>query len=191
MAHLIVDGLIALLFAIIVINYTYRGFIASVVGILRFFIATGVATLLAPTVGAEIQPTVEARLSLDAGGSFFSALLQKIVTSGYLSKALAFVLIFTATSILIKLIELLVNAMTKLPLINFINRALGAVMGIAVGFFWVQLVAFGSVTLATCLKDTVFLFPKGTYQNTTVLKWLYEHNIFTWIVERLFALLGK
>ena len=191
MAHLIVDGLILFLYAAIVIFYTYRGFVATLVGFLRFFIATGLAILFSPSIGTELQPTIENRLSIEADGPFFSSLLQEVVSSGYLAKALAFILVFMAASILIKLVELMVNAISKLPVINFINRTLGALLGILIGFFWVQLIAFSVVTLATYLKDTVTVFPEGTYQSTTVLKWLYEHNIFTWIVGRLLAALGR
>ena len=191
MASLVIDAIVVCLFLAIVINYTYRGFVASLVGFLSFWIASGVATLFSPQVAEYLQPFVESRLSIENGGDFFSTLLQKMISSGYLSKALAFVLVFIAASIVIKLVEVIVNAMTKLPFINLLNRLFGMAMGVVIGFFWVELIAFAGVSLAEYLNGSLAIFPEGTFQNTVVVKWLYEHNIFRWIVERFLTAFGK
>jgi len=190
MGSLIIDGSVILIFILIVVHYTHRGFVASVVGFLRFWIATGIATLFSGRVGASLQPIIEARLELEENGSFFSNLLQQIVHSGYLSKAIAFILIFIAASLFVKLIEVIMNAMTKLPFVNFINRMLGMGMGLVIGFFWVELIAFAVVSLADYLNEILTFLPEGAIRDTVVLHWLYEHNIFRWIVDRLLTALG-
>lgn len=190
MGSFVIDLAVVVLFLLIVAHYTHRGFVASVVGFLRFWIATGIATLFAGRVGASLQPIIEGRLELEENGSFFSALLQEIVHSGYLSKAIAFILIFIAASLFVKLVEVIMNAMTKLPLVNFINRMLGMAMGLLIGFFWVELIAFAVISLADYLNEIVTFLPEGAIRDTVVLHWLYEHNIFRWIVDRLLTAVG-
>ena len=51
--------------------------------------------------------------------------------------------------------------------------------------------AFAGVSLAEYLNGSLAIFPEGTFQNTVVVKWLYEHNIFRWIVERFLTAFGK
>ena len=191
MTSLILDGIVVLLFAAIVIFYTHKGFIASLVGMLRFWIATGVATLFSPRLSVLLQPLVEAKLVINSEGDFFSTLLQKVISSGYLAKTLAFILIFVAVSIVIKLVELILNAVAKLPLIKFLNRTLGLVMGLAIGFFWVELLVFASVSILSYLQGSFQILPEGTLESTTVVAWIYEHNIFNWIVEKLLSAVGK
>lgn len=191
MERYMIDGAVVLLFALIVIHYTRRGFVASLVGFLRFWIASGIATLFSGRLGAILQPIIEKRLNIDTDGSFFSSLLQEVVSSGYLAKTFAFILIFIAASIVIKLVELIVNAMTKLPLVNFVNRMLGMAMGLIIGFFWVELIAFAAVSLVDYLNVSFSFLPEGTLHDTVVLQWLYEHNIFRWIVSRLLAAIGR
>jgi len=99
-------------------------------------------------------------------------------------------LIFIAASLFVKLIEVIMNAMTKLPFVNFINRMLGMGMGLVIGFFWVELIAFAVVSLADYLNEILTFLPEGAIRDTVVLHWLYEHNIFRWIVDRLLTALG-
>ncbi len=190
MGSLCIDGFVVLVFVLIVVHYTHRGFVASLVGFLRFWIASGLAILFSGRVGSALQPIIESRLNLEADGSFFSNLLQQIVHSGYLANAISFILIFIAASIFVKLVEVIVNAMAKLPFVNFVNRMLGMAMGLVIGFFWIELIAFAVVLLADYLNEVLTFLPEGAIRDTVVLNWLYEHNIFRWIVSRLLTALG-
>ena len=191
MGSYLIDGFVVLIFVLIVVHYTRQGFASSVIGLLRFWIAVGFATLFSSSLGEVLQPVIEGHLDIGEEGGFFSMLLQEFVASGYLAKALAFFLIFVATSILIKLIEMIVNTLTKLPVINLINRLLGAAVGIAIGFFWVELLAFGAISLADYLNEMLTFLPEGALEHTVVLQWLYDHNIFRWIVSQLLAAVGR
>jgi uncharacterized membrane protein required for colicin V production len=53
-----------------------------------------------------------------------------------LSTALAFILIFIGTLILLKIASALLGLVTKLPIIKGTNRLLGALLGIILGVFW-------------------------------------------------------
>ena len=191
MAGYLIDGAMILIFLIFVAYYTHRGFVASLLGFLKFFVASGVATLFSPTLGERFQPFISERLGTGHGEDFFSVMLQKMVSSGYIAKALAFSLLFLGTIVALKIIELLAGAITKLPILHFIDRSLGMLLGVAVGFFWIQLLAFAGVALGEYTKGMFDFIPEGTYQSTTVCKWLYENNLFKWIIERLMETLAR
>ena len=189
MGSLLVDAFVLLVFFLIMIYYTLRGFVAALVGFLRFWIAASLAVFFSGRLSARIQPIIEARLNIEDDGSFFSALLEKVVSSGTLSKAIAFVLLFALASIAVKLFELLFKAMEKVPFVKLVNRLFGMMMGMVVGYFWVQILAFAMVTFADYLNAWLTFLPEGSIRNTVLLNWLYENNIFRWIVERLMTAL--
>lgn len=192
MASLWLDVIAVLLFVGFVIYYTCRGFVVSLVGLLRFAIASALATLFSPALSGVLQPLVEQNLVLETGEDFFSTLLQKFISSGHLARAIAFILIFIAASLLIKIFEVLFKMMTKkLKLIRFLDHTLGLVMGLVIGFFWVELLVFAGVSLLSYLQGSFQLLPEGTIENTTVIKWIYENNIFNFIIERLMSAVGK
>lgn len=187
MASYIIDGVLILIFLFAVAYYTHRGFVASIIGFLRFFIATGVATLFSPALGERFQPFISEKLGTGHAEDFFSVMLQEFVSSGYIAKALAFSLLFTAVILAIKIIELLAGLFTKLPVVNFVNRTLGMLVGIAVGFFWIELLTFAGVAIGEYTHGSITFVPEGTFRATVICRWLYEHNIFKWIIERLMA----
>ena len=190
MSSYVIDGILILIFLAAVLYYTYRGFVASIIGFLKFFVATGIATLFSPTLGERFQPFISEKLGTGLGEDFFSVMLQEMVSSGYIAKALAFTLLFVAVMLLVKIIELLSGVITRLPGIRFINRTLGMLIGIVVGFFWVQLITFAGVALGEYTHGSISFIPEGTYRATVVCRWLYEHNMFKWIIERLMEALA-
>ncbi len=180
-----IDAIVIVLFLLIVLTYTLKGLISSLVGFLKFWIASGVATLFSPTLGTVLQPILVEKIGFESDGSFFSEILGEVITSGYLAKTVAFILIFIGMMILIKIVEIVMNASAKLPLIRFFNRTFGFLLGIAIGFFWVELLAFGAVSIVEAFGDSLTFIPEGVFENTLVTRWLYEHNIFRWIIDRI------
>lgn len=76
---------------------------------------------------------------------------------------LAFVILFVAVLILIKLIGLILNKLSKLPVLNFINKVGGSAVGVIKGVLLCMLI----ITIASSL--TVFT------KNTTVIN-LFDHS---------------
>ena len=191
MGSFFVDAFVVLVFALIVIYYTMRGFVASLVGLLRFWVAAGLATILSGPLSALLQPVIENSLNIEDDGSFVSGILETVVSSGTIAKAIAFMLLFIVASILVKFFEIAFKAMEQITFVKLVNRTLGAVMGIAIGFFWIQIISFGMVTFADYLNEWLTFLPDGAIRDTVLLNWLYEHNIFRWIIERLMTSLGR
>lgn len=96
------------------------------------------------------------------------------------SDVTAFLLIFFAVWIVLKLAGWLLDLIFKLPVLSTLNRALGLLFGVICAFLYMSVLA---VVIVNALPALTSVFPEqfssATVDNTMVLKWVYEYNIFT------------
>lgn len=109
-------------------------------------------------------------------------------TSSILSSAIAFILIFIAALIVLKLITLLLDAIFKLPVLSGINRVLGVLFGIAEAGLVASVLAVVLYVLVTSLGAiSPSLFGKQVVDNTVICKFLVEDGLFGWLKTALGA----
>ncbi len=106
--------------------------------------------------------------------------------SGYLAclilQAAAWVVVFIAACIILKLIEATLDLISKIPVLNMLNRTGGLVFGLANGVMklWI------ACLIVTMFASTAF----GEYiftqiNNNTFLSFIYNHNYFMEIVSNM------
>lgn len=94
-----------------------------------------------------------------------------------ISKVVAIIALFFISLIVLKLLSKLIENVVKLPLLNSVNHILGLVLGAAVGFaiVWVVAIAFHAA-----LPQLASLYPKvfkdSTFADTLITSKLYEFN---------------
>ena len=88
---------------------------------------------------------------------------------------------------LLKMVFFSAKLVSKLPVIHFVNKLLGAVFGV----FEVVLLLWTLYTLTMMMKlGAVGEIIVSFTQESRVLVWLYEHNYLAYVVELLMAKLS-
>lgn len=91
-------------------------------------------------------------------------------------KILGFVVTYAIVSLLVGILFRIFRVLSKLPVINFANRALGIVAGVALGFFLVG-VFFAIVSFVS--PETFNDGIAADINSSAVLGWIYDHNILS------------
>lgn len=91
-------------------------------------------------------------------------------------KILGFIVTYIVVSLLVGLLFKLFKVLSKLPVINIANKALGVVAGVALGLFLVG-VFFAIVSFVSpeAFGDGI----AADINSSAVLGWIYEHNILS------------
>jgi len=105
-----------------------RGFVLQVVHLLGFFIAYFVAYRFFREFAPYLETVVPLPYSDQQVGQ--NSVWQWLNLEPMFYSALAFAILFFGTKIAIKLVGRLINIVAMLPILNFANRWLGAVLGI-------------------------------------------------------------
>lgn len=184
---LIIDLILVAVFAFFVIFYMKKGLVHSIVGFARFWIALGIAIAFSGLLADALQPLISEKIGNGDGESFMSAIVQSVVSSGYVARVLSFALLFAVAFVAVKLLELLLRPLVKLPVIHFMNNALGAVLGVLVGFLWLQLLSIVFMAAAELLSGSISWLTPESFDSTILAKFLYEHNLFRLLFESLTA----
>lgn len=185
--NIVIDGILIAVAIFCVIYYSVKGFVASVVGLIRFWLALGLSVAFSGPLAEKLQPVVVSRLNFSENDSFFSQIVERVVTAGYLSRVLAFALIFVAALLAVKILELALKLLTKLPVLKFLNKSLGAVVGIGMALFWVQLLTVIFMATAEFLAGSVSWLTPEVFDNTVIAKFIYDNNLFRYMFEGLTA----
>ena len=96
------------------------------------------------------------------------------------SKVTAIIVLFFAAYFILMLLTRLLDKVVKLPLLNGVNKALGIALGALVGLAiaWVLAIAFHAL-----LPQLNSLYPEAfkenTFENTLIVRNLYNFNLFT------------
>ena len=184
----VIDSVLVAIMLFCVVFYSVKGFISSVVGLFRFWIAAALAGVFSKPLTERLHPIIVDKLGMEEGGNFVSEIVKGVISSGYISRVVAFSLVFAAVLIALKLLELIMNLLSKLPVIRFLNRTLGTAVGVVVGVFWVQLIALVLMACGELFGDTVPFLAPDVLNGTVLAKFLYEHNLFRLVFESLTGL---
>lgn len=184
---LLIDVILVAVFVFCVVYYTKKGFVHSLMGITRFWLALIPSVLLSAPLAEKFDPYIQATLGGGEGDSFWSDILQRALHTGYVSRVLAFALLFLAATLLVKLLELLLRYVVELPGIHFVNKALGTVLGIVAGLLWLQILSVIFMAGAELLSGSVSWLTPDYFENAILAKYLYEKNLFRLFFEALTA----
>ena len=94
---------------------------------------------------------------------------------------------FAAAVILVKLLEMALRLLSRIPVIGGLNKILGTLLGLLVGFFWISLLSLILMAMAEYLSGSIPGLTPESFENTILAKFLYEKNIFRLLFEKLSA----
>ncbi len=184
---LLIDAILAAVMIFCIVYYAKKGFAASLLGLIRFWIALALALLFSGPLAEKLQPIISEKIGNGDGESFFSVIVNGFVSSGYVARVLAFAILFAAAVILVKLLEMALRLLSRIPVIGGLNKILGTLLGLLVGFFWISLLSLILMAMAEYLSGSIPGLTPESFENTILAKFLYEKNIFRLLFEKLSA----
>ena len=92
-------------------------------------------------------------------------------------KTLIFILVFTFTLIIVKMITRLFSGFNRIPIAGSINAFLGALLGLAQGLAVVLLIALVVHVLVVLTSDELIVINTQTIQNTYLFKLFYNFKL--------------
>lgn len=187
-------GVIGFLIIAIMDGY-HKGFINKLVGILALIITLMIASVVTPYIYELLESSTSVLGLLQEGiansNNDIMSILQTIgmnqTMGGYLAGLLlhmaAYLITFILVSIVIQGFALSLHVVSKLPILNQLNRLLGMVLGLAEGVFYVW-VGFFVITIfcGTDLGGKLL----GMIARSDLLSYLYVKNVLLqFVVEFL------
>lgn len=138
-----------------------KGMVKEIISLVSMAVLCAVAALIAEVVGSYND------------GRIFQALVAGVLL----------VLLVIAHQLL-KAVFFSAKLVSKLPVIHFVNKLLGAVFGV----FEVVLLLWTVYTLTMMLElGAIEQIIVSYTQESSVLTWIYEHNYLAYLVELLLA----
>ena len=128
---------------------------------------------------ANNNPQAHAALAVSGFEDYISGFL-----AGLALNALAMLAVFAVVFLLMKLIALALNILTRLPVIHSLNKLLGVAVGAVQGvvLVWVALAVLVGIFAASTA------FPVGELLPVSVLaKWFYENNLVMRLIVQVFG----
>lgn len=125
------------------------------------------------------NPVIYKLLNVDGLKDYIAGFLANVCIN-VVSVILVFVVVLIAAKLLLKAL----NLVSKLPVLNFLNRFCGLLVGGTKGVFWIWLIAIGM----TYLQCNVKLQPVFSALNQSVVAfYLYENNILMYLILTIFT----
>lgn len=118
-------------------------------------------------------------LAVERFGDYVSAYLTRMIVNGA-----AFVVAFLITIILLHVILHAVDLVTKLPVVNEMNRFGGLLLGAVQGIVWVWII-FWVITLLGNTPAGEMLIE--TIRSDRILNVVYDWNVLMWFVISIFG----
>ena len=172
-AGALIDVALIIIAALIVIYHTKKGFAASVLGVVGFFMALVASVSLTDSLAATFYPLLEGKTSM------FSADL--------VAKVFAFTIIFLIILILIRLfVYLAVMVIRVVPIISTLDKLGGFVLGILTALFWVQVLSLVITVFGGAVIDYYVPEKSGALDESVITGFFYNYNFF----KRIFELVG-
>ncbi len=102
----------------------------------------------------------------------------------FVVNALCMIAIFLMVLFAVKLLAKILNLVAKLPVLNEINRFGGFVCGLLKG---VILIFVGFLMITPIITLDTFEWLKVLVDESILGLWIYNHNIFMWIIKEIFV----
>ncbi len=150
-----IDIILALLALFIIIQYTVRGFVRSALGGLKLVLSGVSAFVLTPLIFSGLDPT---------------------------STAIAYLLVFSASYVVVSLLVFLIDKFFELPILNVINKLLGAALGIVCAYVTLTLAAaLLSVAFGVASEGLFGITADELYKTTYIYKFFRDNAIFSFL----------
>lgn len=134
-------------------------------------------------LSSVVESAVKGRVTEESSEVTFRAALSASLTA-YIIMAIVFILLLIIFSILVALImKLIKKFVTHTYLGHFIDKLLGAVLGLAIA----AVIIFGALAIIRTLGTYEWIIPvNNLIESSTLTKILYENNfLYTFIVDRV------
>lgn len=98
---------------------------------------------------------------------------------------IAITLTFILTLILVKLVFTMIDAISKLPVINFTNKFLGAILGFVNGIIIIWILC---ILITFCYSNPSFDYITSSLESSSVSKMFYDNNLFIFMINDILKL---
>lgn len=199
---MLLDLIIILVIALFTFIGYKRGLVKTAINILSFFIALAISIMLYKTVGnivinntqidEKIEAAITSKIITEDYEKKYEMLPDKLLATGEnavndIAKTLTekiiyigvFALLFIALKIVLILLKLLADIITKLPIIKQFDKAGGTIYGLAKGFLIVTVI-FAAITLASPMIDGKYI---DTINDSILGSLLYNHNMLIGMIK--------
>lgn len=119
------------------------------------------------------------RLAVETFADYLGKYLSYTIING-----ICFLISFVIATILMYMILYAVDILTALPVIGTLNRIGGICIGCVQGILWVWVI-FLVITILCNTQVGIYL--QGQIQADPILTWIYDHNLLTEVVLRIFG----
>jgi len=175
-----IDIAVLAIIAVFAIIGLLNGFVKTLLSFTGFFLSIIVAAFFTGPVVAILQPT-----SIYTSITSFLAnnlgFISSLVSSDTIFKAIVFIVLVIAASILVKLLKAFANALNNISLINFVDKLLGVALGAVFGVIAVYVIFY----ILSLLAGVNFLAPVFTdLASSTLAKFFFENNLIFILVNQ-------
>lgn len=179
---MVIDVAVIAVILVMTVIYAKKGIINVLFGIAGFIISLILASMLCHSVGALIKPLIaDAVDGIHFDNSLINKLTSLILDSSAIATALAFGLIFLVASLACKLIVHLADGLVKLPIIGSANHLVGGALGFVLGLGYAQVLSIVLFCFSEILIGSIGWLTADAFESSIVARWLFEHNLFTYI----------
>ena len=128
-AFILIDAIVVLIFLISFFHGYKKGLIYQVLSLVSFGIAVIFAWILSPIFAKRY-------ILIEASTNFSDMLMANIF-----NQVIWFIIVLVVAKVLFDIILHLSKIISKIPLIGFLNKILGALFGLIYGFIWTVLLS--------------------------------------------------
>ena len=172
-AGALIDVSLIIIAVLVIVYHTKKGFAASVLGVVGFFMALVVSVTLTDSLAVAFYPLLEGKTS--------------IFPTNLVAKVFAFTVIFLIILILIKLfVYLAVMVIRVVPIVNTLDKLAGLVLGVLTALFWVQMLSLVITVFGGAVIDYYLPDKSAALDESIITGFFYDYNLF----KRIFELVG-
>lgn len=148
-----IDVILALLALFIIVQYTVRGFVKSVFGALKLVLSALLTYVFTPMLFDLSDPK---------------------------SAAVAYLLVFSASYVILAIIAFIVDKLFKLPILNTLNRFLGFLLGLLCAYVTLSVACTVlSIVLSFSAQELFGMTAEQIYESTYIYRFFNDFTIFS------------
>lgn len=156
--NIAVDVILAVIGLIVIVHHSVRGFVRSVFGLLKLALSLIITAVITPLLFAD---------------------------SDFVTRLLAYVLIFIAAYVILIVISIIVDKIFKLPVLKQANKLLGIIFGIICAYVILS-VAAAFITVAAQLTDgQIFGMSQTELEASTFVYRFFNQNGILILLDKL------
>lgn len=172
----------AVILLIVLINW-HLGFFRALLSFFGFFIALVCGWIFSPYVADLIEPKIAEFFQKEGVDTLAGTIKGLDITSRAASSVLGFGIVFLAVSLIILILKIVSIFVFKLPVLKQADKLLGFLLGLAVGVLTASVLSILAFTFSEVLIRSVESINAEMFEGSVVAKWLFEHNLFKFIMN--------